>query len=100
MEKWKVHQINGHEFHLPTRFKPKRVVGQGSYGVVCAAVDSRSGTKVAVKRIKPAAGDAWDARHALREVRLMRLLAPHPNVISLVHLAHRDAANKTTGRSS
>ena len=86
MSGWRKHKLGGHDMHLPTRFAPERIVGQGTYGVVCAAKDLRTGQRVAVKRIKPASGDAWDARHTLREVRLMRLLAPHPNVISLLNL--------------
>jgi len=31
--------------------------------------------------------DIWDAKHTLRELRLMRLLDYHPNVISLVSLS-------------
>ena len=31
--------------------------------------------------------DVWDAKHTLRELRLMRLLDYHPNVISLVSLS-------------
>ena len=50
----------------------------------------RGGQKVAIKRIKPYCSDEWEARHTLREVRLMRLLDVHPNVISLTDLWTRD----------
>lgn len=36
---------------------------------------------------RPFANDEWDARHTLREIRLMKLLGPHPNVISLFDLS-------------
>ena len=97
MSGWRKHKLGGHDMHLPTRFAPERIVGQGTYGVVCAAKDLRTGQRVAVKRIKPASGDAWDARHTLREVRLLRLLQPHPNVISLVGLDHRNESDAKTG---
>jgi len=65
-------------------------VGKGSYGVVISATDTSSNTKVAIKRIKPYAGDEWEARHTLREIQLMRLLDVHPNIISLSNLWTRD----------
>jgi mitogen-activated protein kinase 1/3 len=43
--------------------------------------------KVAIKKISPMCEDVWDAKHTLRELRLMRLLDYHPNVISLVGLS-------------
>ena len=46
--------------------------------------------KVAIKRIKPYCGDEWEARHTLREIRLMRLLGVHPNIITLTNLWTRD----------
>ena len=33
--------------------------------------------------MSPWADDEWDARHTLRELRLMYLLRGHPNVVSL-----------------
>ena len=96
MVKIVTHKLSGQQFRLPAQYTPQAIVGKGSYGVVCAAREKPSTTpkgsthgddrRVAIKRIKPVAGDAWDARHTLREVRLMRLLAPHPNVISLLNL--------------
>ena len=69
-------------------------MGKGSYGVVISAMDSKTNSKVAIKRIKPYAGDEWEARHTLREIRLMRLLHRHPNVISLTNLWSRDEDNE------
>ena len=60
----------------------KRKVGSGAYGVVVAAVDERTGTNVAIKKVKQAFEDEIDAKRILREIRLMRKFA-HPNVISL-----------------
>ncbi|KAJ8603380.1 hypothetical protein CTAYLR_004283 [Chrysophaeum taylorii] len=71
-------------FHvLAGRYSGFAKIGSGAYGVVCSGVDAR-GSKVAIKRVHPWADDEWDARHTLRELRLMRLLCGHPNVITLV----------------
>ena len=56
-------------------------IGSGAYGVVCSA--EKGAAKVAVKRVHPWSDDEWDARHTLRELRLMRLLSAHPNIITL-----------------
>ena len=54
--------------------------------MVCAATDDLLGGRVAIKKIKPISGDSWDAKHVLRELRLMRQMEHHPNVISLLDL--------------
>jgi len=87
-------KIGGQSFYLPAHIQPASIVGKGSYGVVISAMDTKANCKVAIKRIKPYAGDEWEARHTLREVRLMRLLHKHPNVISLTNLWSRDEDNE------
>lgn len=81
-------QLAGHTFTISSRFTPKRILGTGSYGVVCSALDSETGQLIAVKRVRPMAADEWDALHTLREIRLMRILAFHPNVRSPCALTH------------
>ncbi len=56
------------------------MLGRGSFGVVVTALDTVSGRTVAIKRIRPYANDEWDAKHTLREIRLLKLLGKHPNV--------------------
>ena len=48
--------------------------------VYSAAKDTLTKTNVAIKKITPMAGDEWDAKHTLREIRLMRYFGEHPNV--------------------
>ena len=78
--------VQGHTFTVSNRYnltETGKILGKGSFGLVSSCVDTKTGAKIAVKRIRPYANDDWDARHTLREVRLMRLLDPHPNIISL-----------------
>lgn len=77
--------VNGNTFTVPVRYdlREGRILGKGSFGIVTTAFDTERQEQIAIKRIRPFANDEWDARHTLREIRLMRLLAPHPNVISL-----------------
>lgn len=85
--------VNGHTFTIDTRYvlKDSRILGKGSFGVVCTAYDSIRKINIAIKRIRPYANDEWDARHTLREIRLLKLLGPHPNVsISLIFCIRTD----------
>jgi serine/threonine protein kinase len=82
--------IQGHTFTIAERYVPKSILGRGSFGVVCTAVDKETNNTIAVKRIRPYANDEWDAKHTIREVRLMRLFKDHPNVISLYNLSLYD----------
>lgn len=77
--------VSGNTYTLDTRYdlSESRILGKGSFGVVCTAKDTIRGITLAIKRIRPYANDDWDAKHTLREVKLMRLLGAHPNVRSL-----------------
>jgi hypothetical protein len=79
--------VNGHTFSIHPKYDLNgcRILGRGSYGVVTTAVDTTDGMKLAIKRIRPYANDEWDARHTLREIRLLKLLGPHPNV-RIIHI--------------
>lgn len=50
--------------------------------------------KVAIKKISPAAKNAIDAKHALREIILMRHMGKHVNIIGLEDLIFRDRADE------
>ena len=79
--------VQGHTFTISERFKPKSILGRGSFGVVCTAFDSDNDTTIAIKRIRPYANDEWDAKHTLREIRLLKLFKDHPNIITLYSLS-------------
>ena len=75
--------VSGHTFSISPQFDltSARILGRGSYGVVTTAIDTSTNQTIAIKRIRPFANDEWDARHTLREIRLLKLLGHHPNVI-------------------
>ena len=80
--------VHGHTFTVSKRYclDDSKILGRGSFGVVCTAIDTLTKRSVAIKRIRPYANDDWDARHTLREIRLLRLLGPHPNVCIYTHI--------------
>ncbi|GMF28118.1 unnamed protein product [Phytophthora fragariaefolia] len=79
--------LKGCNFNVPAKYKPLQVLGEGSYGIVCAATDTETKNNVAIKKITPMAGDEWDAKHTLREIRLMRYFGKHPNIAALQNLS-------------
>ena len=86
--------VQGHTFTISSRYDLRngKILGKGSFGIVTSGIDTKESNRiVAVKRIRPFANDEWDARHTLREIRLMRLMEPHPNIISLYDVSVYEA---------
>ena len=72
------------EYGEASRYKIQEVIGKGSYGVVCSAIDTHTGEKVAIKK-----NDIFehisDATRILREIKLLRLLW-HPDIVEIKHI--------------
>ncbi|MCO5607857.1 hypothetical protein L7F22_062059 [Adiantum nelumboides] len=67
------------------RYQIQEVIGKGSYGVVCSAIDMHSGEKVAIKKIHDIFEHVSDATRILREIKLLRFLR-HPNIVEIKHI--------------
>ncbi|CAJ1971347.1 unnamed protein product [Sphenostylis stenocarpa] len=67
------------------RYKIQEVIGKGSYGVVCSAIDTHTGEKVAIKKIHDIFEHVSDAARILREIKLLRLLR-HPDIVEIKHV--------------
>lgn len=67
-------------------------IGQGSYGVVWEAFDGYTGAKVAIKAIS-INSDAFRAKRLAREIRTLRHLRSHPNIITLLDVLVGENAN-------
>ncbi|KNC54411.1 CMGC/MAPK protein kinase [Thecamonas trahens ATCC 50062] len=76
------YKIGQTPFVVNSNYKVVRALGSGAFGVVCEAVDLRSGSSVAIKRIGQVFRHLTDAKRCLREVRLLKHLR-HENVITL-----------------
>ncbi len=68
-----------------SRYQLEEVIGKGSYGVVCAAIDRQTGKRVAIKKVKNAFDHASDATRILREVTLLRHLK-HPDIVEVLNI--------------
>eukprot|EP00177_Eucheuma_denticulatum_P001844 GFKZ01003292.1.p1 GENE.GFKZ01003292.1~~GFKZ01003292.1.p1 ORF type:complete len:477 (-),score=58.39 GFKZ01003292.1:1091-2521(-) len=66
-----------------SRYIVEKVIGEGAYGVVIAANDRMTGQRVAVKRIKRVLDSAGMATRILRELKFLRFLHAHENIIAV-----------------
>ncbi|RWV97624.1 hypothetical protein GW17_00039573, partial [Ensete ventricosum] len=73
------------EYGDANRYKIQEVIGKGSYGVVCSAIDTHTGEKVAIKKIHDIFEHISDAVRILREIKLLRLLR-HPDIVEIKHI--------------
>ncbi len=84
-EEYHTFKASGQQFEIPSRYKLIRPIGHGAYGVVISALDTRTDTQVAIKKIRRAFDDRIDAKRILREIKLMKKFE-HENVIRMIDL--------------
>ncbi|CAD7971241.1 unnamed protein product [Amoebophrya sp. A25] len=79
------HYISGVAVDVPQRYSVSAdvpILGAGAYGVVYAAVDRHTGNKKAIKKIENVFEHLQTARRTLRELRLLRYLRGHENLLN------------------
>ncbi|KAG0241766.1 kinase-like domain-containing protein [Mortierella sp. GBAus27b] len=74
------------QFIVDTKYQFIREIGQGAYGVVCAAKNTETGEDVAIKKVTKVFEKAILAKRALREVKLLRHFAGHENITSILDM--------------
>ncbi|CAL6024601.1 Mitogen-activated_protein kinase [Hexamita inflata] len=85
--------VKGVNFTVPDYYKISKMLGQGAYGIVVEATDSRNGSHVAIKKLEKVFGHLVDAKRILREIALLRFLS-HENVASMLDfIAPEDTKN-------
>lgn len=57
---------------MDNKYKFIKLMGGGAYGVVCSALDTKTGEKVAIKKIPNAFDDLIDAKRIYRYQRTQR----------------------------
>ncbi|XP_006654845.1 mitogen-activated protein kinase 9 [Oryza brachyantha] len=73
------------EYGDANRYKIQEVIGKGSYGVVCSAIDLHTRQRVAIKKVHSIFEHVSDAARILREIKLLRLLR-HPDIVEIKHI--------------
>mmetsp|Transcript_23666 Transcript_23666/g.59390 ORF Transcript_23666/g.59390 Transcript_23666/m.59390 type:complete len:244 (-) Transcript_23666:497-1228(-) len=81
-------------FDLGDLYNVKKVMGQGAFGCVVAGEDAVTRAKVAIKKVKSCTVDRTGAKRLLRELRFLRELRGHANVVSLVDLFVRGSSER------
>jgi serine/threonine protein kinase len=76
-------QVGYNRFFCDGRYRDLRPIGDGSYGFVASGVDTVTGNKVAIKKIKDVFLDVVDAKRILREIKLLKHFSSHENIITI-----------------
>lgn len=79
------------EFLVDPRYELVCVLGQGSYGTVCSAIDTKTSSKnvknmVAIKKVSKIFTKDVLLKRALREVKLMAFFKGHKNIVNLIDM--------------
>jgi serine/threonine protein kinase len=86
MEDYHSVSVGYNRFYIDKRYSNLKPAGDGSYGLVCSAVDSITGRMVAIKKIKDTFSDIVDAKRILRELKLLRHFNDHENIITILDI--------------
>ena len=70
------------KFEVDSRYAIVETIGNGAYGVVCSAVDNKTGCKVAIKKISRAFDVPAITKRTLREIKILKHFK-HDNVIGI-----------------
>ena len=71
------------ESHVLRKYEMQQKLGKGAYGIVWKAIDKRTRSVVAVKKIFDAFQNATDAQRTFREIMFLQELTGHDNIIRL-----------------
>ncbi|ONM00504.1 Mitogen-activated protein kinase 17, partial [Zea mays] len=73
------------EYGEASQYQIQEVIGKRSYEVVATTADTRTGERVAIKKINDVFEHVSDATCILREIKLLRLLR-HPDIVEIKHI--------------
>ena len=74
--------IKSQTFRVGPRFSSLRYIGEGAYGIVAAAYDNQTKTKVAIKKVSPFGHDIHSQR-IHREIAILTRFEAHENIINI-----------------
>uniref|UniRef100_A0A4W3GI32 mitogen-activated protein kinase n=1 Tax=Callorhinchus milii TaxID=7868 RepID=A0A4W3GI32_CALMI len=76
-------ELNKTIWEVPDRYENLSPVGSGAYGSVCSSYDTKTGVRVAVKKLSRPFQSIIHAKRTYRELRLLKHMK-HENVIGLL----------------
>tara|TARA_A100001015_G_scaffold316337_1_gene430371 strand:+ start:571 stop:1929 length:1359 start_codon:yes stop_codon:yes gene_type:complete len=78
--------VGYNRFFVDRRYTQIKPAGTGAYGLVASALDTVTGNRVAIKKIKDTFIDLVDAKRVLREIKLLRHFNAHENIITILDI--------------
>ncbi|KAK0387348.1 hypothetical protein NLU13_5661 [Sarocladium strictum] len=93
----KVFKVFNQDFIVDERYTVTKELGQGAYGIVCAAVNNATNEGVAIKKITNVFSKKILAKRALREIKLLQHFRGHRNITCLydMDIPRPDTFNET-----
>jgi mitogen-activated protein kinase 7 len=79
----KVFKVFNQDFVVDERYNVTKELGQGAYGIVCAAVNTQTTEGVAIKKVTNVFSKKILAKRALREIKLLQHFRGHRNIACL-----------------
>ncbi|XP_066931475.1 mitogen-activated protein kinase 14-like [Clytia hemisphaerica] len=76
-------ELNKSVWVVPDRYQNLNTIGTGAYGQVCSAMDTQTGTQIAIKKLSRPFQSIMHAKRAHREIKLLKHMM-HENVICLL----------------
>lgn len=67
-------------FGVDAKYRVDKVLGKGSYGTVCSAIDIKTNNKIAIKKVSNIFDKEVLLKRAVRELKLMIHFKGHRNV--------------------
>lgn len=86
MQGRKVFKVFNQDFVVDERYTVTKELGQGAYGIVCAATNNQTGEGVAIKKLTNVFSKKILAKRALREIKLLEHFRGHRNITCLYDL--------------
>ncbi|KAF2718753.1 MAP kinase MpkA [Polychaeton citri CBS 116435] len=93
----KVFRVFNQDFIVDERYTVTKELGQGAYGIVCAATNAGTGEGVAIKKVTNVFSKKILAKRALREIKLLQHFRGHRNITCLydMDIPKPDGFNET-----
>jgi mitogen-activated protein kinase 7 len=91
----KVFKVFNQDFIVDERYNVTKELGQGAYGIVCAATNNQTGQGVAIKKVTNVFSKKILAKRALREIKLLQHFRGHRNV----RISNPCPSSRVVGRS-
>ncbi|KAK6355771.1 Mitogen-activated protein kinase [Orbilia javanica] len=79
----KLFRVFNQDFIVDERYTVTKELGQGAYGIVCAAQNHSTGEGIAVKKVTNVFSKKILAKRALREIKLLQHFRGHRNITCL-----------------